>query len=184
MLWLRPPSCYLRNRFIGSYGERESVVKKRVRAARTNPRERSVATLVDIRNEIRAAGMRSTAPRISVLERLRRADAPLSHAEITEELLPMGFDRATIYRNLVDLAEAGLVSRVELGDHVWRYEVRGQGREPREGEGEHPHFVCNDCGTVSCLPTVSIDIRPAPGSRRSPVAAVSDIVLKGRCESC
>lgn len=158
------------------------MVKKRVRAVRTKPRAKAVATLVDIRNEIRAAGMRSTAPRISVLERLRRADSPLSHAEITEELLPLGFDRATIYRNLVDLAEAGLVSRVELGDHVWRYEVRGP--EPREGEGEHPHFVCNDCGTVSCLPTVSVDIRPAPGSRRSPVAEVSDIVLKGRCESC
>jgi len=141
-----------------------------------------VSDLTGLRNEIRAAGMRSTAPRISVLERLRRADAPLSHAEITEELLPLGFDRATIYRNLVDLSEAGLVSRVELGDHVWRYEVRGA--EPREGEGEHPHFVCNDCGTVSCLPAVSVDIRPAPGSRRSVVAEVSDIVLKGRCESC
>lgn len=126
--------------------------------------------------------MRSTAPRVSVLERLRRADAPLSHAEIADELIPMGFDRATIYRNLVDLAEAGLVSRVELGDHVWRYEVRGS--EPREGEGEHPHFVCNDCGTVSCLPKVSVAIRPAPGSRRSIVAEISDVVLKGRCESC
>ena len=160
------------------------MVKKRTKTTRPKPRGKAVSSLIDLRNEIRAAGMRSTAPRISVLERLRRADSPLSHAEITEELLPLGFDRATIYRNLVDLAEAGLVSRVELGDHVWRYEVRGQGQEPREGEGEHPHFVCNDCGTVSCLPTVSVDIRPAPGSRRSPVAEVSDVVLKGRCESC
>lgn len=160
------------------------MAKKRIRAGRSKPRARTVATLVDIRNEIRAAGMRSTAPRISVLERLRRAHAPLSHADITEELLPLGFDRATIYRNLVDLAEAGLISRVELGDHVWRYEVRGRGQAPRDGEGEHPHFVCNDCGTVACLPTVSVAIHPAPGTHRSPVAAVSDIVLKGRCESC
>ncbi len=158
------------------------MVKKRSKPSRTKPRGKQPVDLSGLRNEIRAAGMRSTAPRISVLERLRRANAPLSHAEITEELLPLGFDRATIYRNLVDLAEAGLVSRVELGDHVWRYEVRGA--EPREGEGEHPHFVCNDCGTVSCLPAVSVDIRPAPGSRRSVVAEVSDILLKGRCESC
>lgn len=150
--------------------------------ARRASRPKKATNLAEIRTKIRAAGMRSTAPRISVLERLRRAVAPLSHAEITEELLPLGFDRATIYRNLVDLAEAGLVSRVELGDHVWRYEVRGS--EPRTGEGEHPHFVCNDCGTVSCLPTVSVDIRPAPGSRRSVVAEISDVVLKGRCESC
>lgn len=151
-------------------------------SARRPSRAKKVTAVAEIRTAIRAAGMRSTAPRVSVLERLRRADAPLSHAELTEELLPLGFDRATIYRNLVDLAEAGLVSRVELGDHVWRYEVRSAA--PREGEGEHPHFVCNDCGTVSCLPSVSVDIRPAPGSRRSVVAEISDVVLKGRCESC
>jgi len=156
------------------------VVTKRSKRIRTKARGREAVDLAAIRDEIRAAGMRSTAPRISVLERMRRASAPLSHAEITEELVPLGFDRATIYRNLVDLAEAGLVSRVELGDHVWRYEVRGT--ESRERE--HPHFVCNDCGTVACLPAVSVDIRPAPGSRHSVVAEVSDVVLKGLCESC
>jgi Fur family ferric uptake transcriptional regulator len=151
-------------------------------SARRPSRAKKATAVAEIRSAIRAAGMRSTAPRVSVLERLRRASAPLSHAELTDELLPLGFDRATIYRNLVDLAEAGLVSRVELGDHVWRYEVRAAA--PRDGEGEHPHFVCNDCGTVSCLPSVSVDIRPAPGSRRSVVAEISDVVLKGRCESC
>jgi Fur family ferric uptake transcriptional regulator len=150
---------------------------------RTRRRSRSkrVAALAQIRRDIRDAGMRSTGPRMAVLERLRRATAPLSHGEITEELLPLGFDRATIYRNLVDLAEAGLVSRVEVGDHVWRYEVR---RSERDDSREHPHFVCNDCGTVSCLPSVSVNIRPAPGSPRSVVAEVSEVVLKGRCESC
>lgn len=143
-------------------------------------REKQEAQLAEIRSDIRRAGMRGTTPRIAVLDRLRRADAPLSHAEIAEDLLPLGFDRATIYRNLVDLAEAGLVTRVEVGDHVWRYEVRAAASQ----DGEHPHFVCNDCGTVSCLPRVSVDIRPAPGSRRSVVAEVSEVVLKGRCDSC
>jgi len=124
--------------------------------------------------------MRCTGPRVAVLERLRRAEAPLTHAEITEDLLPLGFDRATIYRNLMDLAEAGLLSRVELGDHVWRFEAR----RTTERDGEHPHFVCNDCGTVSCLPQVSVDIRPAPGARSSRVAEVSEVLLKGRCASC
>jgi Fur family ferric uptake transcriptional regulator len=152
---------------------------RRAVAARRG-RTKQASALAGIRNEIRAAGMRSTGPRVAVLERLRRAESPLTHAEITEELLPLGFDRATIYRNLVDLAEAGLLSRVELGDHVWRYEAR----RAAEPDGEHPHFVCNDCGTVACLPLVSVNIRPAPGSRSSVVAEVSEVVLKGRCESC
>ena len=154
---------------------------RKTQPARRKPGARE-RVLAEIRTDIRAAGLRSTAPQIAVLERLRRARAPLSHPELTAQLVPLGFDRATIYRNLVDLADAGLVSRVEVGDHVWRYEVRG--REHAPGEAEHSHFVCNDCGTVSCLPEVSIAIRPAPGSRRSVVAEISDVVLKGRCESC
>ena len=85
-------------------------------------------------------------------------------------------------RRLAALAAALQDDVRDLGDHVWRYEVRG--REHAPGEAEHSHFVCNDCGTVSCLPEVSIAIRPAPGSRRSVVAEISDVVLKGRCESC
>jgi Fur family transcriptional regulator, ferric uptake regulator len=156
---------------------------RRVEAQRPRTPKRGTSRLsaVELKDEIRSAGLRGTAPRIAVLDRLRRAAAPLSHADITKGLVPLGFDRATIYRNLVDLAEAGLVARVDVGDHVWRYEVRGE-EEPRDGE--HPHFVCNDCGTVACLPSVSVDIRPAPGSARSVVAEVSEVVLKGRCDHC
>jgi Fur family ferric uptake transcriptional regulator len=171
------------------YGER---VQRREGGRRARParngrsrpgRKRAAArpTAVDLRGEIRGAGLRGTAPRVAVLDRLRRAEAPLSHAEITKQLTHLGFDRATIYRNLVDLAEAGLLARVDVGDHVWRYEVRLE--ESRE-DAEHPHFVCNDCGTVACLPSVSVNIRPAPGSAKSVVAAVSEVVLKGRCEHC
>ncbi len=143
---------------------------------------RTTATPAELRERIRETGLRSTAPRIAVLDRLQRADSPLSHGEITEELMPLGFDRATIYRNLTDLAEAGLVSRVEVGDHVWRFELRQP--DATRGEREHPHFVCNDCGTVACLPSVSVNIRPARGAPRSIVAEVNEVVLRGRCEAC
>ncbi len=73
-----------------------------------------------------------------------------------------GFDRATIYRNLIELSDAGLLLRVELGDHVWRFEAR---RNDADGPPEHPHFVCVDCGEVSCLSSVKVRITPAPGAR-------------------
>lgn len=76
---------------------------------------------------LRGAGLRGTAPRIAVLRFLERATAPLSHGDIYQELAVRGFDRATIYRNLINLADAGLVSRTDLGDHIWRFELR---REP------------------------------------------------------
>src|SRR5215831_18148858 len=90
--------------------------------ARTMPKSRSstpdVAALQEL---LRGAGLRSTSARIAVLRRLRSAKSPLSHSELAEELTPLGLDKATVFRNLTDLTDAGLVVRTELGDHVWRF---------------------------------------------------------------
>jgi Fur family ferric uptake transcriptional regulator len=70
---------------------------------------------------IRAAGLRVTQPRIAALRVLTKAAGPLSHADLVETLAGQGFDRVTLYRNLNDLAEAGIVNRSEVGDRVWRF---------------------------------------------------------------
>jgi len=105
----------------------------------------------------------------------------VSHAEIVNELAPQGFDRATLYRNLMDLTQAGLASRTDLGDHVWRFELR---RQRRTSDGAHPHFMCTGCGTVACLPGVRVRIRTTPGSPRAVRRRHVDIQLKGRCDRC
>jgi len=135
----------------------------------------------ELRTRIRAAGLRSTSARMAVLERLEAATNPLSHAELAEELVPHGLDRATVYRNLIDMAEVGLISRSELGDHVWRFEIR---REGHKHQSEHPHFVCVTCGEVSCLPNVNVDISPSPGSKKSVIGELTEILFKGRCGRC
>lgn len=138
----------------------------------------------ELRNAIRAVGLRSTAPRVAVLNWLRQARAPLSHGEIAEALAPDGFDRATIYRNLVDLTEAGLLRRIDVGDHVWRFERDAGDGSARSAEPTHPHFVCVDCGALSCLPEVSVAISPKPGSQRSKIGDVSQVLLQGHCGHC
>ena len=37
--------------------------------------------------------------------------------------------------------------RTELGDHVWRFEVHDRTHSEK---GQHPHFVCVTCGSVTC----------------------------------
>lgn len=138
-------------------------------------------SLADVRARIGKAGLRRTAARIAVLRKLREARVPLSHAEVAERLAEQGFDKATVYRNLVELAEAGIVSRFELGDHVWRFEWRDQ---PGDHYTEHPHFLCLDCGEISCLTDVKVNITPTPGTRRSRLSDVSEVLLKGRCDRC
>ena len=134
---------------------------------------------VALREALKQAGLRSTQARIAVLERLHLGAGPVSHAELAELLTPLGFDRATVYRNLMDLVTAGLASRSDRGDHVWRFELTGASSHAR---GEHPHFVCTDCGTVACLPEVAL---PVPSSAQSNVIAhVDEIVIRGQCQQC
>jgi Fur family transcriptional regulator, ferric uptake regulator len=145
-------------------------------------RAQLLSSLAEIRAQIRAAGLRSTAPRVAVLQRLQKTSTPVSHADLFTELADQGFDRATIYRNLIDLTEAGLLSRTDVGDHVWRFELRREGQ--RGHKNEHPHFMCTDCGEVSCLPGVSVRISPVQGAPRSLSAKNVSVQLKGLCDRC
>ena len=133
------------------------------------------------RARLRAAGLRSTAARIAVMRILQAATKPLTHAEIAAHLVPLGFDKATAYRNLMDLTQASLVSRSELGDHVWRFELRGEGQAH---DAEHPHFLCVDCGKVSCLPQVSVNITSRLHGKKAPFVDVTEVLLKGHCTQC
>lgn len=144
-----------------------------------------------------------------VLEHLMHAHGPESHADVSEALADKGFDRATIYRNLTELTEAGLVSRVELGDHVWRFEIKRHGK--KGAKEDHPHFLCISCGEVSCLDDVNVAITPRPGAadashtarqagtakpgrtkagsvkpagKSRGIRSVTEVLLKGQCENC
>ncbi|MEW6298573.1 MAG: Fur family transcriptional regulator [Thermodesulfobacteriota bacterium] len=137
--------------------------------------------LSKIRATIRAAGLRSTAPRVAVLQRLQEASTPVSHADIVEDLASKGFDRATLYRNLMDLTEVGLLSRIDVGDHVWRFELRRKERGRPQG---HPHFTCTDCGDVACLPGVNVRISPTSGVPHAVAAKQVEIQFRGLCDRC
>ena len=139
-------------------------------------------TLEELRERIRSKGLRVTAPRVAVLQSLGRTGAPASHAELAATLASQGWDRATIYRNLIDLTEAGLVSRTDLGDHTWRFEVLAEGRA--HDAAEHPHFLCDACGDVLCLPDGSVQVNPARGAPRAFRKRRIQIQIKGRCDRC
>jgi Fur family ferric uptake transcriptional regulator len=127
------------------------------------------------------------------MDHLGSAAGPRTHAEVSEALANLGFDRATIYRNLTELTEKKLVSRVELGDHVWRFEIKRTGGHGAVGE-DHPHFLCTTCGEISCLDDVRVAITPKSrrrttasagrGARATRIHSVTEVLLKGRCESC
>jgi Fur family ferric uptake transcriptional regulator len=145
------------------------------------------------RSRLREVGLRCTAARMAVLDHVMTAAGPKTHAEVAEALADRGFDRATIYRNLTELTEAKILSRVELGDHVWRFELK-RGHDHAHGE-DHPHFLCTSCGEVSCLDDVNVAITPKaagpiksggkkPADKKPAIRLVSEVLLKGQCENC
>jgi Fur family ferric uptake transcriptional regulator len=151
-------------------------------AKHTKSPRAAVPTVADLQAELRGHGLRSTGPRVAVLAYLGKATAPLSHTEIHDALAGRGFDRVTVYRNLMDLAEAGILVRSDLGDHVWRFERR-DAKRPGNDAG-HPHFVCTDCGEVSCLPERAVEVRAATGAPRALRTSQVEVQIKGRCDDC
>ena len=140
---------------------------------------RLTSPLMAAQQEIRACGLRATPARVATLQLLGNSASPLTHAEVSARLEDQGFDKATLFRNLNDLAEVGLLRRTELGDHVWRFETSDPKASSDTG---HPHFVCIDCGSVTCLTQVQL----TAGSRRQSdgVGQITEILLRGHCNDC
>jgi len=130
----------------------------------------------DLRALLVGQAIRVTEQRMVILRELAKLRLPTSHPELTERLAGTDLDRATIYRNLVSLTKAGLLIRTQLGDNVWRFELP----HTTSGEhGAHPHFVCNDCGTVACLPESAVTLRGEAVRNR-----VAEVQLRGQCVAC
>ena len=138
-------------------------------------------TVANARELIRNANLRCTTCRVAVLQHLSGSSGPQSHADVADVLVPEGFDKSTIYRCLVEMAEAGLVLRHDLGDHVWRFEFR---RGENHEHCEHAHFMCTVCGKVECLSDVEVVISPTSQSRSNFNSQVTEILLKGHCATC
>ena len=132
-------------------------------------------------DRLRAVGLRATAPRRAVLRLLASWGRPATHAEVAAALAPDSWDRATVYRNLCDLAEAGLLSRSDMGDHVWRFELTREDASTHGHPSAHPHFVCTTCGVVSCMPDLALPVEHVPAAVR---AGRVEVRMHGVCDGC
>lgn len=133
----------------------------------------------DLRSLLRARGLRATPARLAVLALLRASDQPLSHAEVGDYLAAHDWDQATLYRNLIELSDAGLARRTEVGDRVWRFEAIMSGHDA----AAHPHFTCTSCGSIECLPALEITA-PRGKLPRALRQRQVEIHLRGICDAC
>jgi Fur family ferric uptake transcriptional regulator len=119
--------------------------------------------LDSLREELRQVGLRATGPRVAVLRNLYNANGPVSHADLATELAPEGWDRATVYRNLIDLTEAGILKRTDHGDHTWRFVMK---KAEAAGQGK-AFFICDVSGEMTALPDNVVAVTPGRGTPKA-----------------
>ena len=129
---------------------------------------------------IRAAGVKVTRGRVRVLDALRAARQPLSHADM--ESLPAGvgdaaIDRVTLYRVLDSLVSCGLALKAVDTRGVFRFSAAGAQRQ----HARHVHFRCTGCGGVFCL---KAEPPPPPRLPRGFRLQQVEFDLRGLCAGC
>jgi Fur family ferric uptake transcriptional regulator len=137
--------------------------------------QRATDTLAD--NGYRRGGARAAL--IALLDAQRCA---LSAAEIEDTLRDAGggrpVARASIYRILEELEGLKLVTRVEVGQGLARFEAA-------RSEGHHHHMVCDACGQVIPFEDPDLERSIQKLARRVEFAvAEHDVVLHGACGDC
>ena len=129
---------------------------------------------------LRESGYRSGGARRTVVEYLDGQDCCLSAQETHERLAAAGarVGIASVYRVLDLLAAEDLLTRVDLGDGLARY-------EPARPESHHHHLVCGDCGKVEAFEDDALERELTRVARRLGYEMdAHDVVLRGACDDC
>ena len=137
-------------------------------------------TVTEAKDKIRAIGLRATTPRIAVLRCFAEATRPLSHSDMVNSLGQLHGDQATLYRILIKFTEFGLIRVTSRAGGIARYELCTGDAD--EAQHMHPHFICNDCGDVSCLPETTV-ITSVDEEWRG-ILKASELQFVGQCPEC
>lgn len=125
-----------------------------------------------------ASNMRRTVSRVAVLKALSNTSKPQSAEQISLKLGSKGPDKVTIYRTLESFVKAGFVHKAYLEARQWHFELADHCSDKQC----HPHFVCNGCGQMQCLPETSSPAIKVPV--KGFVVHRQQIKLEGLCPSC
>jgi Fur family transcriptional regulator, peroxide stress response regulator len=120
--------------------------------------------------------LRCTPQRYAVMAFLVECDRHPTAAEILEAVNRMDprSSRATIYNNLRDLVQAGLVREVAVEGRAARFDVKGM---------RHHHFICDRCGNVEDVDWYHVP-KPASGFLGKRVLRECELIFRGLCTKC
>ena len=140
-------------------------------AVETRPVHREVA------ERLRRAGQRYTPQRRRLIDILARAGDPLTIPEIIRR--HRGLPQSSVYRNLGDLEDVGVVRRISTDEDFGRYELT------EDLTGHHHHLVCLGCDRVTDRDGLKLDRIKLPDARRKGFEIADfSIHFEGYCPEC
>lgn len=125
---------------------------------------------------LKSKGLKSTPQRLMVLKTV----AESGHIDIDQlskdvKNTGMNIPLATLYRILGELSSVGILHTVTLSGGKTKYEI---------AKGDHPHFLCEQCGQLEDLQVAMNDIvNIAQGACAHSTRSVS-VMLHGICQNC
>ncbi len=136
----------------------------------------SLEKLVNLSKE---KGLKLTPQRMVIFRILSECNQHVTVDEVYQKAsieYPM-LSLATVYRNMEQMVESGLLTRLDLGGASMRYDTNLE---------EHHHFVCSKCGRVSDV--YLDDVNYKLDERRSQLGNAKvnslDLHLQGTCGEC
>ncbi|MDK9699920.1 MAG: transcriptional repressor [bacterium] len=93
---------------------------------------------------LQGKGLRVTEERLAILRAVNKLSGHINADELSYQLRQNGVDvsRATVYRTLSHLVEAGLARKVDFGSGHANYERSDL------ADGHHDHIICTKCGKI------------------------------------
>ena len=134
---------------------------------------------LEVRERLRARGLRWTPQRRQILEVLEATDGHITGSELVDRCrdLDPATTPSTVYRTLDVLEELGVVSHSHMLDGREEFHVRST--------AEHGHLVCDACGASWELSVAEARpvVRTMKRSRDFDVA-LGHLTIVGRCAAC
>lgn len=135
----------------------------------------SARILEALLSRVEERGYRSTAQRRDVLAVISQQRLPFSPEEIATQLPLVG--RATVYRTIRLLLDAGLISRVPLENRGVRYLL--------SVPGHYQQLICVSCGEMRDLGDCAVTEWVENIARRARYQLQGHVLeIYGRCERC
>jgi len=133
-----------------------------------------------INDILKRSDLSVTESRRKILELFLNHAGALNHGTI-ERTIGDEMDRVTIYRTLQVFVDKGIVHTIPTNDNSISYALCKDQCEAGHHHDNHVHFVCDSCGSTTCLDDVTIPEVKLPKGFKPNHA---EMVVSGVCVDC